>query len=157
MGGKALVLLVVWHCVVVIDVLAVAVESSSIQERSNDLNSLSGQSLYTLFRNGFKTMKDSCTAHQYSHKIEDPECLPMTIQNKYCGGFCASYFVPVKNTVSNDVNGIFEDCRQCEPSSYQIVRVVLFCPKTKVGYKLKKIVLVNGCQCRGVKCMLKKK
>lgn len=157
MDGKAFILLVVWHYAT----MTMAAESSSnsdaIQQHSNNLNSLSGQSLYTLFRNGFQGMQNSCKAHKYNHKIEDPECLPMTIPNKYCGGICASYFVPVKNSISNDVNGVFEDCRQCEPSSYQIVRVVLFCPKTNAGYKLKKIYLVNGCHCRGVKCILKKR
>lgn len=127
------------------------------QRSAAELNSLQGQSLYTLFRNGFQGMKDSCTAHTYDLEVKHPGCLPMKIPNKYCGGFCASYFVPIKSGISNDVNTIFEDCRQCQPASYQVVRVVLFCPKSKNGYKLKKVVLVDGCRCHGVKCMLKKK
>jgi len=125
----------------------------------NDLSTQSDNGrFYTMvFPDGFHAPMDSCQATEYRQVIRDPECLPLTIPNKYCGGSCASYFVPIKSSVSNDVNGIFEDCRQCEPTSYQVVRVLMLCPRSKVGYKLKKIVLISKCTCKTIQCTLKKK
>lgn len=119
----------------------------------------SGKSYYAMvFRNGFQSPLSTCKATRYMQTIKDPDCLPLTIPNKYCGGSCASYFIPVRRSgASNDVNGIFEDCRQCEPESYQVVRVLMLCPKINIGFKLKKVVLINKCRCRGIKCTLIKR
>ena len=111
-----------------------------------------------VFSNGFQPSPTTCKATEYVQTIQEPGCLPMAVPNKYCGGSCASYFISiVRNDSSNDVNGIFEDCRQCEPKSYQVVQILLRCPNAKMGFKFKKIVLINECRCRAIKCSLKKK
>ena len=110
------------------------------------------------FRNGFQPTPTSCKATEYVQTIREPGCLPLTVPNKYCGGSCQSYFIPIRaDNFSNDVNGIFEDCRQCEPKSYQVVQILLRCPQEKMGFKFKKIVLINECICRAITCSLKKK
>ena len=111
-----------------------------------------------VFRNGFQPSPTTCKATEYVQSIQEPGCLPLAVPNKYCGGSCASYFIPIpRDNLSNDVNGIFEDCRQCEPKSYQVVQILLRCPGLNSGFKFKKIVLIKECRCRAIECSLKKK
>ena len=88
----------------------------------------------------YSRREEFCLEIQFNQTISHRECIPKTITNKLCHGFCDSVVVPKGTKNSGSV-------RICTKSKIKIRFVKLKCPLRKKGYKLKAVQIVKACSC----------
>ena len=86
---------------------------------------------------------ETCFTVLHNETISSKGCEPAIRLNRLCTGRCNSFFVP-----GSDAD--FKSCASCFPSRVREEYVPLRCPKTKVGFKVKKIRVILECRCQSM-------
>ena len=88
----------------------------------------------------YSRREEFCLEIQFNQTISHRGCIPKTITNKLCHGFCDSVVVPKGTKNPGSV-------RICTKSKVKIRFVKLKCSTRKKGYKLKPVQIVKACSC----------
>ncbi|XP_060754284.1 DAN domain family member 5 [Neoarius graeffei] len=86
--------------------------------------------------------QQSCAALNFSQRITEEGCEPITVHNKLCFGQCSSMFVPPNGGSMMHRGGV--SCSRCGPSRARAVRVPVRCGSQ---VREKRVILVEECKC----------
>ena len=112
-----------------------------------------------LFSDGFQRKQDRCKVFPFNQTVFKRGCIPVIVPNNLCYGQCASFYIPARNPFEDNSNrtALFQDCRQCIPLLYRMIRIPMFCPDRKRKYRTKKVLLIESCRCKTRKCIINKR
>eukprot|EP00794_Sanderia_malayensis_P017652 gene17652-19407_t len=89
-----------------------------------------------------KLLDGPCQMYNISDTITREGCLPVKIENKFCGGKCLSRIYPN-----------FSYCTACMPSKVVMKKVFFKCPKDPVKkIRHRRVKVVVSCQCKRFMC-----
>lgn len=98
--------------------------------------------------------KGECQVFTFNQTVFKRGCRPALITNNLCFGHCGSFFIPQKNPFEVNATPLFQECRQCIPDKYQLIRIPMYCPERKRKHRTKKVLLIHSCQCRSTQCVV---
>ena len=101
--------------------------------------------------------KGECQVFTFNQTVFKRGCRPALLTNNLCFGHCGSFFIPQKNPFELNATPLFQECRQCIPDKFQLIRIPMYCPRRKRKHRTKKVLLIHSCQCRTAQCVVSRK
>ena len=103
--------------------------------------------------------EDECSVFPFNQTVTKNGCETKHIANNFCFGQCGSFIIPAMNPYYNDskkriLRSMFEDCRQCVPQDFQLIKLPLYCPGRKKKHRFVKVLLIKTCICKTNSCLM---
>jgi len=87
-------------------------------------------------------LEETCVAKKFNQTIVHENCIPKTIENKFCYGQCNSFYIPQATEEP------MEMCFTCQPDVTFAEQVVLDCVKDNQLYEHRVTVQrIHSCRC----------
>ena len=108
-----------------------------------------GNNTYKLIYINQVLSKQKCSGIPYTHVVRYPNCFPVYVKDKVCGGLCSTTLYPGVIPKSGVVENNAFKCVGCSPESFVNKRVSLLCLSRKKRYRVVKrtVRLTERCKC----------